>query len=106
MFIKLALIIIFMANSYTYILLCNDDSYYVGSTKDVGFRFWEHSNGEGGVYTAERLPVHLIYVEVFSRIDYAFKREHQLKKWSSKKKQALVNGEIKELEMLSKKKFA
>ena len=94
-----------MANSYVYILLCGDDSYYVGSTKDVGLRFWQHSNGEGGVYTMERLPVLLIYVEIFSRIDYAFNREHQLKKWSRKKKQALINGEIKDLKTLAKKNF-
>lgn len=94
-----------MANSYAYILLCNDNSYYVGSTKDIGFRFWEHSNGKGAVYTSERLPVHLVYVEVFSRIDYAFNREHQLKKWSRKKKQALINGEIERLKNLSKKDF-
>ncbi|MFT7073453.1 GIY-YIG nuclease family protein [Patiriisocius sp. Uisw_017] len=34
-----------MANAYVYILVCNDNSYYVGSTKDVGMRFWGHSNG-------------------------------------------------------------
>ena len=95
-----------MANSYTNILLCDDNSYYVVSTKDVGLRFWQHSNGEGSDYTAERLPVQLVYVEVFSRVDYAFSREHQIKKWSRKKKKALINGEIEELETLSKKKFA
>lgn len=94
-----------MANSYVYILKCNDDSYYVGSTKDIGLRFWEHSNGEGCDYTAERIPVHLIYVEIFTRIDHAFEREHQIKKWSRKKKEALINGEIQELKTLSKRAF-
>lgn len=94
-----------MANSYVYILKCNDDSYYVGSTKDVGKRFWQHSNGIGGGFTCERLPIHLIYVEIFTRIDHAFEREHQLKKWTRKKKTALINGEIQDLENLSKKKF-
>ena len=94
-----------MANSYTYILLCNDGSYYVGSTKDVGLRFWQHSNGEGSEYTSERLPVQLIYVEKFTRIDYAFEREHQIKKWSRKKKEALINGDIQDLKTLSKKNF-
>ncbi|QAA82479.1 GIY-YIG nuclease family protein [Aequorivita sp. H23M31] len=94
-----------MANSYVYILKCNDGSYYVGSTKDVGLRFWEHSNGEGCDYTAERIPVHLIYVEIFTRIDYAFGREHQIKRWSRKKKEALITGEIQDLQKFSKKKF-
>ena len=90
-----------------YILLCNDSSYYVGSTKDVGLRFWQHSNGqgEGAEYTLERLPVYLVYVEVFSRIDFAFNREQQIKKWTRKKKQALINGKIQELKTFSKKKF-
>lgn len=94
-----------MANSYIYILLCNDDSYYIGSTKDVGIRFWQHSNGAGAEYTRERLPVQLIYVEIFSRIDHAFQREHQVKKWSRNKKIALINGQLKELKIFSKKKF-
>lgn len=94
-----------MANSYTYILKCNDDSYYVGSTKDVGLRFWQHSIGEGSEYTSERLPVHLIYVEIFTRVDHAFNREHQLKRWSRKKKEALIIGNDQSLKALSKKDF-
>ena len=94
-----------MANSYMYILLCNDDRYYVGSTKDLGLRFWQHLNGEGADYTRDRLPVHLVYVEVFTRIDFAFNREHQIKKWSRKKKEALINSEIQDLQTFSKKKF-
>ncbi len=99
------LILVIMTNSYTYILLCADDTYYVGSTKDLGFRFWQHSNGEGAEYTTERLPIKLIYVEIFTRIDKAFEREHQLKKWSRKKKEALMKNEIQKLITLAKKDF-
>lgn len=94
-----------MANSYTYILKCNDDSYYLGSTKDMGFRFWQHSNGNGAEYTSKRLPVQLVYIELFSRIDYAFYREHQIKGWTRKKKEALIQAETKSLKQLSKKQF-
>ncbi len=94
-----------MANSYLYILKCRDNSYYVGSTKDVGLRFWQHFNGEGATYTIKRLPVQLVYVEIFTRIDLAFKREHQIKKWSRKKKEALINSNEKNLKILSKKHF-
>lgn len=94
-----------MANSYMYILLCNDNSYYVGSTKYLRSRFRKHSKGEGAEYTKERLPVTLVYVEVFTRIDFAFNREHQIKKWSRKKKEALINGNIQDLKTFSKKKF-
>jgi len=94
-----------MANSYVYILLCDDNSYYVGSTKDVGLRFWQHCNNKGAAYTSERLPVQLIYVEVFTRIDHAYTREHQIKKWTRKKKEALISGNIQNLKALSKKCF-
>ena len=94
-----------MAKSYVYILKCSDDSYYVGSTKDVGFRFWQHSNSIGAIYTAERLPVRLIYIEIFTRIDHAFEREHQIKNWSRKKKEALIKGNKQDLKVLSKKQF-
>ncbi|WP_353963172.1 GIY-YIG nuclease family protein [Aequorivita marina] len=46
-----------MANSYTYILLCCDSSYYVGSTKDVGRRFWQQANTKSDEFTSERLPL-------------------------------------------------
>ncbi|WP_271423653.1 GIY-YIG nuclease family protein [Aequorivita sinensis] len=95
-----------MAKSYTYILLCNDNSYYVGSTKNIDLRFWQHSNGIGGEYTSERLPVKLVYVEVFTRIDHAFQREHQLKKWTRKKKEALIKSDEQSLKALSKKIFS
>jgi putative endonuclease len=94
-----------MANSYVYILKCSDDSYYAGSTKDPGLRFWQHSKGDGSSYSSKRLPVQLVYVEIFTRIDHAFKREHQLKKWSRKKKEALINGREQNLKTLSKKHF-
>ena len=94
-----------MANSFTYILECADHSYYVGSTKNLGFRFWQHCNMEGGEYTSQRLPVKLIYVEIFTRIDRAFEREHQIKKWTRKKKEALINDQTQNLKNLSKKQF-
>lgn len=94
-----------MANSYTYILKCNDDSYYAGSTKDMGLSFWQHCDRKGGEYTSERLPVQLVHIEIFSRIDYAFKREPQIKRWTRKKKEGLINGQAHNLIQLSKKQF-
>ena len=64
--------------SYTYILKCADESYYTGSTKDLERRLKQHQNGEGANHTKNRLPVILVYVEVFDRIDHAFYREKQI----------------------------
>ena len=77
---------------YTYILLCSDDSYYTGSTKNLNLRIEQHQNGEGANHTKKRLPVKLIYYEEYNRIDEAFYREKQIQGWSRKKKEALING--------------
>ena len=94
-----------MVKGYTYILLCFDDSYYVGSTKYLEKRMEQHQNGEGSEYTKRRLPVTLIYYEEYDRIDYAFYREKQLQGWGRKKKLALVEGNVDLLPDLAKKIF-
>ena len=76
---------------YTYILICADDSYYTGSTKNLLRRLKEHQTGQGANHTKKRLPVALIYFEEFDRIDSAFYREKQIQGWSRKKKEALIN---------------
>jgi putative endonuclease len=78
---------------YMYILECADGSYYTGSTTNLLFRLAQHQNGEGANHTKKRLPVKLVYLEEYSRIDFAFYREKQVQGWNRKKKQALINGE-------------
>ncbi|MFT4755257.1 MAG: putative endonuclease [Salibacteraceae bacterium] len=87
---------------YTYILKCADDSYYTGSTKDLERRLNQHHAGEGANHTKTRLPVELVYMETFDRIDFAFSREKQIQKWSRKKKEALIMGELNQLKELAK----
>lgn len=84
-----------------YILECSDGSYYTGSTIDLEKRIFEHGVGKGANHTKKRLPVKLVYVEEYLRIDTAFKREKQIQGWSSAKKEALINGELKLLPNLS-----
>ena len=64
-----------MAKGFTYILLCNDGTYYTDSTKILELRILEHQAGEGSNYTKKRYPVELIYFEEYDRIDIAFYRE-------------------------------
>lgn len=80
---------------YTYILLCDDGSYYTGSTKYLERRISQHKNGEGANHTRKHKPIDLVYVELFDRIDHAFYREKQIQGWSRKKKVALIQGEKK-----------
>ncbi|MFS4469701.1 GIY-YIG nuclease family protein [Maribacter sp. 2210JD10-5] len=86
---------------YVYILECNDGSYYTGSTVNLEKRLTEHQNGKGANHTKKRLPVKLVYVEEYLRIDSAFYREKQIQGWSRIKKEALIKGEIKNLPILA-----
>jgi putative endonuclease len=47
--------------AHVYILECSDGSYYVGSTRNLAARVWQHDQGLGGAYTGKRLPVRLVY---------------------------------------------
>ena len=86
---------------WMYILECSDSTYYTGSTNNIDLRLKQHTVGEGANYTKKRLPVKLVYVEEFQRIDDAFYREKQVQGWSRKKKEALINGLNDELNKLS-----
>lgn len=79
--------------AWMYILKCNDDSYYTGSTNNLELRITQHQNGKGVNHTKKHLPVTLIYYEVCQRIDTVFFREKQVQGWSRKKKEALIKGE-------------
>ena len=84
-----------------YILRCADDSYYTGSTNNLEKRIAQHQHGEGANYTSKRLPVELIFIEEFPRIDEAFYREKQVQGWTRKKKEALMNHMPDELRKLA-----
>ena len=86
---------------FMYLLECNDGTYYTGSTIDLERRLQQHQEGLGANYTAKRLPVKLIYLEEFNRIDEAFYREKQVQGWSRKKKEALILGLHEDLKKLA-----
>jgi type I restriction enzyme R subunit len=92
------------AYGYIYILQCADGSFYTGSTKELTLRIEQHKNGEGANFTANHLPVKLVYYETFDRIDEAFEREKQIQKWCRAKKIALIKGDFEKLKQLSKSK--
>ena len=91
--------------SWVYILECSDKSFYVESTKNLERRIEEHQTGKGGMYTSRRIPLKLKFSLECNDIAEAFNLEHQIKKWSRAKKEALINGNHDLLPMLSRKKF-
>ncbi len=90
-----------MPKGFMYILQCNDGTFYTGSTVDLDKRLKQHNNGEGANHTKKRLPVELVYYEVYPRIDLAFYREKQVQKWRRDKKIALIKNENEKLPELA-----
>ena len=87
--------------AFVYMLLCSNGSYYTGSTINLERRLFEHSKGIGSKHTSKHAPVRLVYVEEIQGIREAYNREHQIKKWTRKKKESLINDEISILEKLA-----
>ena len=93
----------FMA--WMYILKCSDDSYYVGSTKNLELRLSQHQSGKGSRYTSGRLPVELVYGEEYDKVVDAYYREKQVQNWGRAKREALIHDNLEALPPLAKKKF-
>ncbi|SDD30941.1 GIY-YIG nuclease family protein [Nocardioides lianchengensis] len=92
--------------AYTYMLLCSDGSFYVGSTRDLEHRLYEHQIGEGAAYTRHRLPVQLVWHEEHENVGAAFHREKQVQNWSRVKRLALIRQDYAGLPALAKKDFS
>ena len=81
--------------AWVYILLCRDNSLYVGATADLSSRIADHQAGKGGAYTSRRCPVVLVHSEEFGDLPAAIARERQIKKWTAHKKRALIRGDFR-----------
>ena len=88
-----------------YILKCSDDSYYVGHTNNLKERIHRHNSARAAKWTSCRLPIRFVYKELHQTEKQAILREKQIKKWSRAKKEALINGDIKALQRMSKRKW-
>ncbi|MGV3243190.1 GIY-YIG nuclease family protein [Staphylococcus sp. 11261D007BR] len=79
-----------MANHYTYIVQCSDHSLYTGYTNNLEARMTKHNAGKGAKYTKARLPVQLMYHEVFPTKSEALKREAAIKRLTRAQKLQLI----------------
>jgi len=86
---------------YMYILLCSDGTYYVGSTKNLNRRLHQHMSGKGAKHTQKRLPVILVYFEIYEHVHLAYPREKQIQNWSHRKKTALIGMDYDTLHKLA-----
>jgi len=86
---------------WVYILRCADGSYYTGHTDNLEKRIAEHQAGEIEGYTSTKLPVTLVFSQEFPSREEALVCERQIKGWSRKKKEALMQGNWAELSRLA-----
>jgi predicted GIY-YIG superfamily endonuclease len=86
---------------YLYITENSNGAYYTGITTNLERRLKEHLRDKGGRYTSRNRPERLLYTEVFSTRMQAEFREQQIKRWSRKKKKALIEGDMDKLRELS-----
>jgi len=94
-----------MKTMYVYILECSDKTYYTGVTNNLEKRLIVHERGiNPNSYTYKRRPVNLVDREIFNDPMAAIRFEKRIKKWSQKKKKALIAGDWDLLPELSKSK--
>jgi putative endonuclease len=67
---------------YVYLLASRKEgALYIGVTSNLIKRVWEHREGMVQGHTAQFNIKHLVYFEIFDRMEEAITREKQLKKW-------------------------
>jgi len=79
---------------FFYLARCSDGSSYSGIAVDPVKRMEVHNAGKGARDTRSRLPVAMVYSEPLPDQSSALKREAAVRKWSRKKKGALIAGTL------------
>jgi putative endonuclease len=80
---------------YVYVILCKDNSFYTGYTKDLDSRMRLHMNGKASRYTRMHRPQKIVYVEEFGSRAEAMKKEKKVKRLKHSQKLALINSQNK-----------
>jgi len=79
-------------------------AFYVGHTDDLERRIDQHRAGAFPGFTADRLPVELVWSEEFATRLEALDAERRLKGWSRAKKLALIRRDWTGISRLAEKK--
>ena len=77
---------------FVYMLRCRDNSVYTGITNNLNKRIEAHMSGNGSKHLRGRLPVKLVYKEIFLNRSDASKREIEIKKLQKKEKELLIKS--------------
>ena len=74
---------------------------YVGITNNLLRRVSEHKSGKGSIFTKKYNINKLLYFELYDDPENAIKREKQIKNYSRKKKEELINQKNPEWQDMS-----
>ncbi len=75
---------------FVYLLLCDENSFYIGITNDLVNRIFQHKNKHSKA-TKELSSIRLVYCERYETKHNAAISEKQLKGWSRIKKKMLID---------------
>ena len=89
---------------YVYVILCEGNCFYTGSTKNLNTRLRLHLKGKGARYTRMHKPRKLVHAEEFGTRSEAMKREKRIKKLNHTQKMRLARNP-KNLKDLKNKKL-
>ena len=77
---------------YLYILASPSRSLYIGVTNDLSRRLHKHRTGVASAFTRQYSVHRLVHVESATNPRDAIARETQLKRWTRRKKIALIEA--------------
>ncbi len=89
---------------WAYMLHCRGGVYYVGHTDNLDYRIGQHQSGMIPGYTADKLPVTLVWSQDFSTRIEALEAERRIEGWSRAEKMALIRGDWDRISALAKGK--
>ena len=88
--------------AHFYILRLQSGRLYVGATRDLDQRLEDHVAARACRTTKIDSLVELAYSEEYDSFKDALQRESQVKRWSAKKKEALIGGDFETLHQEAK----
>lgn len=80
--------------AWFYILRLKSGTLYPGATTTIDQRWRDHQSGQACRTTKLDPPTALVFQEQFETFSEARRREAQIKRWSGKKKEALVASDV------------
>jgi putative endonuclease len=82
----------FVPEYFVYLLASRSRVLYVGVTRDLAQRVWQHRSKEVPGFTSKYNVTRLVHFESFPTARQAIAREKQLKGWRRSKKIALIES--------------